>query len=136
MFNHFNTSRKFRGGENRKTEIQKKGVGGGGISLFVLFYYNLQRWSRGWGSWGRLLRLAHLALPSLPVAHPLHLLAATQAPTSQLPSSSGIGSSPRETSCSQPSGLWQQNERFCLVVLQLCYQLAFRLSLKCWFSPL
>lgn len=135
MFNYFNTSRKFRGGENRKTEIQKKGVG---EAEFLYLYYSTiicNGGQRGWGSWGRLLRLAHLALPSLPVARPLHLLAATQAPTSRLPSSSGIGSSPRETSCSQPSGLWRQNERFCLVVLQLCYQLAFHLSLKCWFSP-
>lgn len=52
MFNFINTSRKFRGGENRKTEIQKKGVGGGRISLFVLFYYNLQRWSKGVGVLG------------------------------------------------------------------------------------
>lgn len=51
-FNFINTSRKFRGGENRKTEIQKKGVGGGRISLFVLFYYNLQRWSKGVGVLG------------------------------------------------------------------------------------
>lgn len=52
MFNFINTSRKIRGGENRKTEIQKKGVGGGRISLFVLFYYNLQRWSKGVGVLG------------------------------------------------------------------------------------
>lgn len=54
MFNFINTSRKFRGGENRKTEIQKKGVGGGGgrISLFVLFYYNSRRWSKGVGVLG------------------------------------------------------------------------------------
>ena len=135
MFNFINTSRKFRGGENRKTEIQKKGVGGGRISLFVLFYYNLQRWSKGVGVLGWMF--THRLVPRLTclASRPLHLLAATQAPTSRLPSSSGIGSSPRETSCSQPSGLWQQNERFGLVVLQLCYHLAFRLSLKCWFSP-
>lgn len=134
MFNVFNTSRKFRGGENRKTEIQKKGVGGGRISLFVLFYYNLQRWSKGVGVLGWMF--AHRLVPRLTclASRPLHLLAATQAPTNRLHSSSGIDSSPRETSCSQPSGLRQQNERFGLVVLQLCYHLAFRLNLKCWFS--
>lgn len=105
MFNFINISRKIRGGGNRKTEIQKKGVGG--EAEFLYLYYSTiicNGGQRGWGSWGRLLRLAHLALPSLLASRPLHLLAATQAPTSRLPSSSGIGSSPRETSCSQPSG--------------------------------
>ena len=133
MFNIVNTSRKFRGGENRKTEIQKTGVGGGRISLFVLFYYNLRRWSKGGGGRG----VACCASSTLPVARPLHLLAATQAPTSQLPSSSGIGSSPRESSCSQPNCRLQQNERshsWC--VIHLCYHFHFHLSLKRWFSPL
>lgn len=136
MFSFINTSRKFRGGEIGKPKSRKRGWG---EAEFLYLYYSTiicNGGQRGWGSWGRLLRLVHLALLSLLVARPLHLLAATQAPTSRLPSSSGIGSSPRETSCSQPSGLWQQNERFRLVVLQLCYQLAFHLSLKCWFSPL
>lgn len=132
-FNFINTSRKFRGGENRKTEIQKKGVGGGRISLFVLFYYNLQRWSKGVGVLGAPVvpRLTCLA------SRPLHLLAATQDPTSQLPSSSGIGSPRRETSCFQPNGRLQQNERshsWC--VIHLCYHFHFHLSLKRWFSPL
>lgn len=58
MFNFINTSRKFRGGKNRKTEIQKKGVGGGGIFIYVFIYYNLQRWSKGVGVLGCPLCLA------------------------------------------------------------------------------
>ena len=41
-----------RGGENRKTEIQKKGVGGGGIFIYVFIYYNCKRWSKGVGVLG------------------------------------------------------------------------------------
>lgn len=131
MFNFINTSRKFKGVENGKPKSRKRGWG---EAEFLYLYYSTiisNGGRRGWGSWGRLLCLSS----TLPVARPLHLLAATQAPTSQLPSSSGIGSSPRDSSCSQPSGRLQQNERFGLVVLQLCYQLAFHLNLKYWFSP-
>ena len=133
MFNFINTSRKFRGGEIGKPKSRKRGWGGGRLSLFVLFYYNLRRWSKGVGGLG----VACCASPTLPVARPLHLLAATQAPTIQLPSSIGIGSSPRESSCSQTSCRLQQNERshsWC--VIHLCYHLHFHLSLKRWFSIL
>lgn len=64
MFNVFNTSRKFRGGENRKTEIQKKEVG---EAEFLYLYYSTiisNGGRRGWGSWGRLLYLVHLACRS------------------------------------------------------------------------
>ena len=39
-------------GKNGNPKPRKKGVGGGRISLFVLFYYNLQRWSKGVGVLG------------------------------------------------------------------------------------
>ena len=70
MFNFINTSRKFRGGENRKTEIQNDGVGGR-IFIYVFIYYNLQRWSKGVGV---------LGCPSMPLPRPcLALLAAITA---------------------------------------------------------
>ena len=71
MFNLFNTSRKFRGGENRKTEIQNEGVGGGGIFIYVFIYYNYKRWSKGVGV---------LGCPSMPLPRPcLAILAALTA---------------------------------------------------------
>ena len=65
MFNLFNTSRKFRGGEKGKTEIQKGGGGGGGFLFMYLYTIITNGGQRGWGSWG-----APYALPSLasPVA--------------------------------------------------------------------
>lgn len=39
-------------GKIGKPKSRKGGVGGGRISLFVLFYYNLQRWSKGVGVLG------------------------------------------------------------------------------------
>lgn len=73
MFNFINTSRKNRGGENRKTEIQKKGVGGGGIFIYVFIYYNLQRWSKGVGVLGCPLRHACPCLAVLILAHAITL---------------------------------------------------------------
>ena len=71
MFNLFNTSRKFRGGENRKTEIQNEGGEGGRIFIYVFIYYNLQRWSKGVGV---------LGCPSMPLRRPcLALLTALTA---------------------------------------------------------
>ena len=53
FFNFINTSRKIRGGENRKTEIQNEGVGGGGGFLFMyLSTIICNGGQRGWGSWG------------------------------------------------------------------------------------
>lgn len=39
-------------GKIGKPKSRKRGWGGGRISLFVLFYYNLQRWSKGVGVLG------------------------------------------------------------------------------------
>lgn len=68
MFNFINTSRKFRGGENRKTEIQKKGVG---EAEFLYLYYSTiicNGGQRGWGSWDGCLRIASfLVSPVLPL---------------------------------------------------------------------
>ena len=50
-----------RGGENRKTEIQKRGGGGGGIFIYVFIYYNYKRWSKGVGGLG----VPIYALPAL-----------------------------------------------------------------------
>ena len=59
----------------KKTEIQKKGVGGGGIFIYVLFYYNSRRWSKGMGVLGCPLCLAFPCLASrslltFPALHP------------------------------------------------------------------
>ena len=65
MFNFINTSRKFRGGGNRKTEIQKKG--GWGVAGFLFMYLSTiicNGGHRGWGSWGVLYASPALALPS------------------------------------------------------------------------
>lgn len=76
MFNFINTYRKFRGGENRKTEIQKKGVGGVAEFLFMYLYTIITNGGqRGWGSWGAPLCLACPCLASrslltFPVLHP------------------------------------------------------------------
>lgn len=61
FFNFINTSRKFRGVENRKTEIQNEGGWGGRIFIYVFIYYNLQRWSKGVGV---------LGCPSMPLPRP------------------------------------------------------------------
>lgn len=74
MFNHFNTYRKIRGGENRKTEIRGGGEGVVGICLFVLFYYNLKRWSTGVGVWDCLRPCRRVLIASSLPRHRPHLL--------------------------------------------------------------
>lgn len=86
MFNFINTYRKFRGGENRKTEIQKKGVGGGGgIFIYVFIYYNYKRWSKGVGV------LGCPSMPCLPLPR--------QSLTPHLPSPTPLGEEPSASSC-------------------------------------
>lgn len=119
-------------GKTGKPKSRKRGWG---EAEFLYLYYSTIICNGGQRGWG--LGVACCASSSLPVARPLHLLAATQVPTSQLPSSSGIGSPRRETSCFQPNGRLQQNERshsWC--VIHSRYHFHFRLSLKRWFSPL
>ena len=73
MFNLFNTSRKFRGGENRKTEIQNEGVGGGGGGFLFMYLYTIitNGGQRGVGV---------LGCPSMPLPRPcLAILAALTA---------------------------------------------------------
>ena len=65
MFNLFNTSRKFRGGENRKTEIQNEGWGGGGFLFMYLSTIICNGGQRGWGSWD-----APMPLPCCPRSLP------------------------------------------------------------------
>lgn len=65
MFNLFNTSRKIRGGENRKTEIQNEGVGGGGFLFMYLSTIICNGGQRGWGSWD-----APMPLPCCPRSLP------------------------------------------------------------------
>lgn len=101
MFNFINTSRKIKGGENRKTEIQKKGVGGGGIFIYVFIYYNLQRWSKGVGVLGCPLCHACPCLAVLASRSHLHLLAATPSTSSWLPWLGLEGHSAASPRCSQ-----------------------------------
>ena len=69
-FNVFNTSRKIRGGENRKTEIQNEGGGGGGFLFMYLSTIICNGGQRGWGSWGVPLCPCHAALAALTALHP------------------------------------------------------------------
>lgn len=54
-----------RGGENRKTEIQNEGVGGGGFLFMYLSTIICNGGQRGWGSWGALCP-CHAALAHCP----------------------------------------------------------------------
>ena len=74
-----------RGGENRKTEIQKKGGGGGGIFIYVFIYYNYKRWSKGVGV------LGCPSMPCLPLPR--------QSLTPHLPSPTLLGEEPSASSC-------------------------------------
>lgn len=70
MFNHFNTFRKFRGGENRKTEIRGRGGRGGG---FVYLYYSTIICNGGQRGWGSGIAFAPVVECSSPCHRP-HLL--------------------------------------------------------------
>lgn len=58
-----------RGGENRKTEIQNEGVGGGGFLFMYLSTIICNGGQRGWGSWGVPLCLACPCLAILAASH-------------------------------------------------------------------